>query len=138
MAFLSQQLDLGLGCRCMIFLFVFDPLDVDHLVPLRVLGLVAILLLLRLRLLDHLFTPAATLLLSLEGLECGISEAWPKQAFIFKTTNVSSNTNCYLKKGPSMNLETGSSLFSSARALVRLLLAKKSPKKGSFLWPVAR
>ena len=138
MAFLSQQLDLGLGCRCMIFLFVFDPLDVDHLVPLRVLGLVAILLLLRLRLLDHLATPAATLLLSLEGLECGISEAWPKQAFIFKTTNVSSNTNCYLKKGPSMNLETGSSLFSSARALVRLLLAKKSPKKGSFLWPVAR
>ena len=136
MAFLSQ-LDLGLGCRCMIFLFVFDPLDVNHLVPLRVLGLVAILLLLRLRLLDHLFTPA-TLLLSLEWLECGISEAWPKQAFIFKTTNVSSNTNCYLKKGPSMNLETGSSLFSSARALVRLLLAKKSPKKGSFLWPVAR
>ena len=137
MAFLSQ-LDLGLGCCCMIFLFVFDPLDVDHLVPLRVLGLVAILLLLRLRLLDHLATPAATLLLSLEGLECGISEAWPKQAFIFKTTNVSSNTNCYLKKGPSMNFETGSSLFSSARALVRLLLAKKSPKKGSFLWPVAR
>ena len=34
-----------------------------------------------------------------------------------------------------MNFDTGSSLFSSARALVRLLLAKKRPKKGSFLWP---
>ena len=86
------DLDLSLGCRCRVLFLVLDPLDVDHLVPLGILRLVALLLLLLLlRLLPHFLLP--TLFLSLEWLERWISEAWPvKNTLIGKSSSQTKNT----------------------------------------------